>query len=152
MEFKSNVNRECILLLEEKTKTEALIKLAATAASVAGVTDRERLIKEIFYREQLMSTGIGLGIAIPHVRFDEIQKPLIAVGVQPAGIPDYTSIDDQPVKIIIMILMGAKQHKEYVRLLAQIVTFLKTEGVIDRIIAADSADAVFDIFTGNAHE
>jgi PTS system nitrogen regulatory IIA component len=152
MEFQSAVCRECILLLNEKTKTEALIKLADTAATVAAVTDRERLIKEIFYREQLMSTGIGLGVAIPHVRFDEIQKPLLAVGVQPAGIPDYASIDDQPVKIIIMILMGAKQHKEYVRLLAQIVTFLKSKGVIERIIAAGSTDAVFEVFTENVHE
>jgi mannitol/fructose-specific phosphotransferase system IIA component (Ntr-type) len=51
-----------------------------------------------------------------------------------------------------MVLMGTRQHNEYVRLLAQIVAFLKTQGVIDRIIAAGSADAVFAIFTESAHE
>jgi PTS system nitrogen regulatory IIA component len=152
MDFKSSIDRECVLLLGEKTKNEALIRMAEAAALASGIADRERLVKEILYREQLMSTGIGLGIAVPHVRFDQIQKPLIAVGVQPAGIGDYGSIDDQPVKIIVMILVGSNQHKEHIRLLSQVVAFLKSDGVIAELVAARSADDIFAAFREPRHE
>ena len=152
MDFISSIDRQCILLLTEKTKNEALIKMTEAAARAGGVSDRERLVKDILYREQLMSTGIGLGIAVPHVRFDQIKKPLIAVGVQPAGIQDYGSIDDQPVRIIVMILVGSNQHKEHIRLLSQAVSFLKSDHVIAKLVAARSADDVCTVFSESRHE
>ncbi len=152
MEFRSSIPPEGIVMLSETTKTEALLRLANTAATAGHITDREQLIKDIFYREQLMSTGIGLGIAIPHVRFPEVNPPVIVVGVQPAGIADYPSIDDQPVKIVIMILVGINQHKEHIRLLSQIVAFLKTGTVIQRLLAAQSTGGIHDILMGRDHE
>jgi len=146
MDFFSSIDRQCVLLLAEKTKNEALIKMTEVAALAGGIADRQRLVKEILYREQLMSTGIGLGIAVPHVRFDQIRKPLVAVGVQPAGIHDYGSIDDHPVKIIVMILVGSNQHKEHIRLLSQIVSFLKSNDVIAKLTAARSAEDVCAVF------
>ena len=152
MEFRSHICPQGIVLLTETTKTEVLLRLANTAAEAGKIINSEQLIKDIFYREQLMSTGIGLGIAIPHVRFKEFKKPVIIVGVQPEGIEDYPSIDDQPVKIVIMILVGENQHKEHIRLLSQIVAFLKTENVIDRLCAADSSEKIFAIMTEPPHE
>jgi PTS system nitrogen regulatory IIA component len=152
MNFTSYVKPDGIILLKETTKTEALLRLAAAAADLGRISDKDQLIKDIFYREQLMSTGIGLGIAIPHVRFPEITSPLIVVGIQPAGIPDYASIDDEAVKVIVMILVGTNQHKEHIRLLAQIVAFLKTEKVIPRLLAAPTPVSVYDIIKEAHHE
>ena len=103
----------------------------------------------IFYREQLMSTGIGLGIGIPHVRFGQIGEPVAAVGVQPKGIKDYVSIDDEAVRIVIMIIAGRNQHKEHIRLLSLIVGQLKQEGVKDSLLHAENPQQIHTIVSAS---
>ena len=151
MDFTSYIQPDGIILLQETTKTEALLHLADAAAALGRISDKDQLIKDIFYREQLMSTGIGLGIAIPHVRFPHVSTPLIVIGIQPAGISDYPSIDDEPVKIVVMILVGTNQHKEHIRLLSQIVAFLKSDDIIPRLLAAPTAQAVHTIIMESNH-
>ncbi len=151
MDFTSYIQPDGIILLQETTKTEVLLRLTDTAAALGRISDKDQLIKDIFYREQLMSTGIGLGIAIPHVRFPQVNTPLIVMGIQPAGINDYPSIDDEPVKIVVMILVGTNQHKEHIRLLSQIVAFLKSDDIIPRLLAAPTAQAVHTIITESNH-
>ena len=105
--------------------------------------------KEIFYREQIMSTGIGQNIAIPHVRFEGIETPLVYVGLSPSGIVDYESIDGQPVKIIVMILVGAEQHKEYLRILSLVVSRLKDRSLQTSLLNANENKEIGTILIGD---
>jgi len=125
-------------LLNSTTKTEALHEIFDSIQNEGILKDVENIKKEIFYREQIMSTGIGQGIGIPHIRMEGITEPHIFVGVCHEGVEDYESLDKQPVKIIIMILVGADQHKEYLRILSLIVGRLKDETIINEILKCKS--------------
>ncbi len=138
--------KRCILL-SSKTKNEALYELLDMADSEGCIKDMENLRKEIFYREQIMSTGIGQGIAIPHIRFKGVKEPYIYVGVQPQGIEDYESLDNQPVKIILMIIVGEDQHKEYLRVLSLVVSRLKSEALVQELVNAGNPETIVTLFT-----
>ncbi|HUV07878.1 MAG TPA: PTS sugar transporter subunit IIA [Spirochaetia bacterium] len=149
MDLQKIIRKECCTMLHESRKTEVLLELLDLIGQTGLIEDMENLKKEIFYREQLMSTGIGLGIGIPHVRFGQIGEPIAAVGVQPKGIKDYESIDDEAVRIVIMIIVGRNQHKEHIRLLSLIVGRLKQEGVKDSLLRAENPQQIHTIVTGS---
>jgi mannitol/fructose-specific phosphotransferase system IIA component (Ntr-type) len=134
------------MFLKGHTKHDALIELIGVFKKGDGITSYNEIKEKVFAREDLMSTGIGLGIGVPHVRMDALAAPLIAVGIQPQGIIDYHSMDNQPVKIIAMILVNNDQYKEYVKLLAEVVTVLKDEGRRTMVINGKSANEVLDVF------
>ena len=104
---------ENCLIFKNNSKEEILNGLLENLKATGKIRDIEALKKELFFREDLMSTGVGLGIAIPHVRFYETSEPVIAVGIQARGIADYQSIDGEMVKIVIMIVVGKEQHKQH---------------------------------------
>ena len=93
------------------TKDEVLNTLIDRLAQVDGMVPHDDLAWGIFHRESLMSTGIGNGIAVPHVRLDNIDTPSMALAVCPDGIADYQSPDNQPVKLVFMVVAGGQQRK-----------------------------------------
>ncbi|OPX17661.1 hypothetical protein BXT86_05335 [candidate division WOR-3 bacterium 4484_100] len=145
MELAKLIDKGFIKILKATTKDEALSELIDLLGQRSEVKNIAELKKMIFYREKLMSTGIGLGIAIPHIRVAGIEKPVVVVGLSPSGISDYESIDNQPVRVIIMIVAGAKQHKEYIKILSQIVSLLKNEPVRQQLFQSRSIDEVYNI-------
>ena len=145
MELVKLIDKELIKILKATTKDEALSELIDLLGQRSEVKNIAELKQMIFHREKLMSTGIGLGIAIPHIRVAGIEKPVVVVGLSPSGISDYESIDNQPVRVIIMIVAGAKQHKEYIKILSQIVSLLKNGPVRQQLFQSRSTDEVYNI-------
>jgi PTS system nitrogen regulatory IIA component len=133
-------------LAKKKDNLEALIRLVKNENLVE---DAETLRRSVFSREELMSTGIGLGIAVPHVRIEDIQNIIIAIGINKNGIEDYDSLDGEPVRLVIMIIAGEKQHKEYLILLSQIVKILKKNSMIGKLLEAKRAEEVIGLMSGN---
>ena len=154
MDLENIINAERCRVLTEKTKTEVIIELANSLEDYSGpqvkgdAIDVEELKKELFYREQLMSTGLSMGIAVPHVRFKGVKDPLVIVGVQPEGIADYDTLDGEKVKIVIMIIVGEEQHKQHIRLLAMISSRLKESSLRNRLVEASDGRQIYDILTG----
>jgi len=129
-----------VLILESTNKTDALRVLVDCLATAPQIKDPEELLEGILHREQLMSTGIGLGIGVPHVRLSSIENPVMCVGLCRNPITDYESLDGQPVQLIFMIAAGKDQHAEYLRLLAYISSRLKDDRLRSTLInAADEA-------------
>jgi mannitol/fructose-specific phosphotransferase system IIA component (Ntr-type) len=149
MNINSLIKKERCFILKSTTKTEAFHEIFEYIESEGLISDTESVKKEIFYREQIMSTGIGQGLGIPHIRYEGITEPQILVGINPKGIEDYESLDKQPVKIIIMILVGADQHKEYLRILSLLVNRLKDESSINRILVAETPEEIKTAFIGS---
>jgi len=149
MNLKEFLSPECIVLLRSTTKADALGELATLAAEHGAGPDAESLLAALHKREEMMSTGIGQGLAVPHVRMKEVPKPMVAVGVSRVGLADYKSLDDQPVHIMLMILAPAGQHETYVRLLAQAAEALKHEDRRAAIIAAEKPTAAYELLTGD---
>lgn len=140
MDLKRIFKKELIFfsnLSKKKDNLEALIELIDNENFVEDV---KVLRESIFSREEIMSTGLGLGIAVPHARIKGVKNIIIAIGINKNGIEDYESLDGTPVRLVIMIIAGEKQHKEYLKLLSQIVKILKKNFRIDRLLNAEKTD------------
>jgi PTS system nitrogen regulatory IIA component len=135
---------ERVLILESATKTEALRVLADSLGTAPQIQDRDALIQGILYREGLMSTGIGMGIAVPHVRLASVTGPVMSAGISRTPIIDYESLDGMPVRMIFMIAAGQYQHAEYLRLLSSLSMRFKSEKLRDALIAAPDTLAFYN--------
>ncbi|WP_319478526.1 PTS sugar transporter subunit IIA [Marispirochaeta aestuarii] len=139
------ITPDSILLLKEAGKTDALGQLVSSVPEAASSLSGKEILEKLLAREELMSTGIGLGLGIPHIRAAGINTPVLRIGVQPKGIPDYESIDGLPVKILFMILLKEDQQREHVALLSEIVSLMKMEHLRNQLTAISSAQQGYDI-------
>ncbi|MCK9554927.1 PTS sugar transporter subunit IIA [bacterium] len=143
------LDRKNVIFLKASAKKEALSELTDALARNPGISDKKELEEGIWRREKLMSTGIGLGIAVPHVRIKSVQEPVLAVGLSSEGIKDYESLDNNPVKIIIMIAAGEKQHAMYISLLSAVTSVLKEASVREKILSSASTEEIYVTLTGS---
>ena len=86
---------------------------------------RQELSVEILKREELMSTAMGRGIAIPHVRLSSVTDLVMGVGISQCDIIDFQTIDDTPVRLLFMIAAAYNQHAYYLQTLSFISTKMK---------------------------
>jgi PTS system nitrogen regulatory IIA component len=138
------VEKRC-KILEHATKVEALKEMVQLLNTAREIGNAGELEQAIFRREQLMSTGIGLGIGLPHARLASVANVAMAVGVSNTPVTDYESLDGDPVSIIVMVAAGISQHAEHIRLLSQISARLKSEEVREALIGADAAENIYRI-------
>jgi len=145
MELKNVLKKNCMCILQSTDKNEALMELIRLLVESGEIHDIEKTKEQILYRENLMSTGIGLGVGIPHVRIENIDHPIMAIGVSPDGIDNYESIDDDNVWLLVMIIAGEEQHKEYIMLMSSILSKIKSGTTIEDLQEAASAEEIFNI-------
>ena len=143
------LEEKSILLLSSEDKKGSLSELVDIISKNSLESIKNEIEEAICKREELMSTGIGLGIAVPHIRMEIIRQPIIAVGISQKGIKDYESLDGKPVHIIVMIVAGENQHALYIKLLATITSILKDKNLRDKILEVKSPAEIFGILIGN---
>jgi fructose-specific phosphotransferase system IIA component len=132
---------ERVILLDATTKEEALRRLAAVVATSPEVTDGTKLLAALHERERIMSTGIGLGIAIPHAKIPSVREFVVGFAKVDQGI-DFNSLDGKPVHFIVMIAGPDNQQERYLQLLARITLKLKDAGVRRRLAEARTVDDI----------
>ena len=119
-----------------------MTKLVDLLSETPFVKDRNQLLKGILEREKLMSTGIGFGVGVPHVRIDSVTDLVMAVAVCKTAIVDYSSLDEAPVQIVCMLAARTDQHTKYIRTLSAISSRLKDAPCREEIIASDDPSAI----------
>ena len=130
-----------IVIIGETDKKTILTNLVDLLATSPLVHNRDELLNGIFAREELMSTGIGFGVGVPHVRIDSVSDLVMAVAVSKRAISSYSSLDNKPVHIVCMLAARSDQHAKYIRTLSAVSSRLKDAATRDSIIA--SADSEF---------
>ncbi|MFA5689374.1 MAG: PTS sugar transporter subunit IIA [Kiritimatiellales bacterium] len=146
--FSKILSADRIVFLNTTAKEEALKTLCGVLATSPLIRNKVELETSIFRREELMSTGIGFGIGVPHVRLSSISDLVMALGIAREPITDYSSLDTIPVQIICMVAAGSSQHTQYIRTLSAISSHLKTEDVRRALIAAPDAATAYRLFAG----
>ncbi len=139
---------ERVVFLEGGKKAGALKQLSAVLATSPLIHSGTELERAIFRREELMSTGIGAGVGVPHVRLASVDDLVMALGLAHEPIADYASLDDMPVQIVCMVAAGASQHAHYIRALSAISSRLKDPSVCSVLLAAEDIEAAYAVFTG----
>jgi len=109
--------------------------------------DRDLVLAALRQREETMSTGIGFGIAIPHASSDRVSEVVAAFGRSNKGI-EFDSLDNAPVKYIVLFVVPKDQFQTHLRTLAAIAKFLNDRTVRERLGSAATAEEIHGIFQG----
>ena len=149
VKIKDILSPDNVTILQSQSKDEAIMAMVDMLAENGTISDRTSIAEGLFQREKLMSTGIGLGVGIPHLRTTEIDKITMAVGLGREDIADYDSIDGQPVRLMFMILAGVNQHAMHIKTMAAISRRIKNPILREMILQADSAEAIYNLLTGH---
>ncbi len=153
--FQSGIlSRDNVLVAERVSKNEILQRLIDSLAGSPMIKSKEELQEGIFHREQLMSTGIGMEIGIPHVRIGSVKDVILAAALVRQGVDEYESLDSKPVKLIFMIVARKDQHDQHLKLLAQISRRLKEDAFRRCLIDSADGDEFYSLLTegrGNGH-
>ena len=121
----SFLDPKCIVLpLKGKDKKSIIRELIDVLAENHKVEDKELAFKSVMEREKLGSTGVGLGIAIPHGRTSAVNKLVGALGISPEGV-DFESLDGDPVHFVFLILSPLDTTGDYLRAISRVARFLK---------------------------
>lgn len=137
-----------VVFLDDVSKENALKTLCAVLASSPLVPNEEELQSAIFRREELMSTGIGFGVGVPHVRLSSVGDIVMALGIARSPLADYSSLDAVPVQIVCMVAAGSSQHPQYIRALSAISSRLKDDAVRKALVSATDVGAAYKLFVG----
>jgi PTS system nitrogen regulatory IIA component len=145
------LSAENVIKFDTSSKREALQHMIDVVSKSEMVENKEQVEEGIFHREELMSTGIGLGVAVPHVRLKSIKKPVMAVGICGTDIVDYETLDKTPIRILFMILAGINQHSEHIKILSKISGFIKDGELRESLLNAEDEQSTFNLLVKKAN-
>jgi len=143
------VSPQRIVFLNYPSKRDALLSLAENISTAAEITNPQELSCEILKREELMSTAIGCGIAIPHIRLSSISDLVVSVGISRADITDFQTLDGEPVRLLLMIAAAYNQHAYYLQTLSFFSARLKNENLRNALLASKDSQEAYAILTGD---
>ena len=131
-------------------KTDVLARLAQLLADGTGL-DAETIQDVLEKREQLQSTGIGDGVAIPHGSLDQLEKQCAAIVLCPDGVP-FDAIDGRPVTIVVGVVGPRRATGEHLRMLARISRLLHDGSVRNRLLASSDGNKAYEVIAKEEEE
>lgn len=127
-----------------KSKQQLFENLAERAAELTGFPAAD-ILEAITSREELGSTGIGNGIAIPHGKLAGL-KSVTALAARLDQPIDFDAMDDQPVDIVVMLLAPTGAGADHLKALSRVARLLRTEAVVDDLRQAASPKELRSVF------
>ena len=138
------LNKESIMLNgTPKTKSEAIDMLVDLQVKSGKIADKAEYKKGILAREQMSSTAVGEGIAIPHAKSTAVKAPSLAAMTVPSGV-DYEALDEEPSNLLFMIA-APNDGDIHLEVLSRLMTILMDEDFRAKLIAAKNKDEFLKI-------
>jgi len=128
----------CTFLIDGEEKNDALRTFGSVLPSVSQAVNAASIADELVRREDLFSTAVGEGIAVPHVRVAGIVDPIVLFGLSKKGI-DWNAPDGKPVHFVVFLLSPENANDLHVEILAQAVTVLKNRDHQKQLLGANDA-------------
>ncbi|MEO0879848.1 MAG: PTS sugar transporter subunit IIA [Pseudomonadota bacterium] len=136
-----------ILNVKVRCKREALSLLADRAAELTGLS-AETIRDALLEREQLGSTGVGDGVALPHGKIDGLSK-ITGVLARLDEPVDFDAVDEQPVDLLFLLLAPSEATAAHLKALAKVSRLLRDEQMREALRGADTAEALFAAATSD---
>ena len=111
-------------------------------AQSAAISAPEEIYNAILEREKLLSTGFGLGLAIPHAKLKAIKEFAVGLGIHKSGV-QFDSLDEKPVHVLVMILGPDSQQEDYLKVLSRVTAFLKDNR--ERLLTLNTSKEIFEL-------
>jgi len=147
MKLSDFVVREAILVdLQATGKEEAIREMVRSLnqAGRLGDADLDGVTRAILGREELGSTGIGQGVAVPHTRHSTVNRLLGTVALSRRGV-DFAALDGEPVDILFLLISPPNQPGDHLRALENISRHLKDEHFVNFLRNAKTRETVIEL-------
>ncbi len=146
MKFSKYLNENLISYLEAKDRDEALKILVETLSKNGMLQDKKVYYRALLEREKIVSTGIGMGVAIPHAKLKECNNFFIAIGIQRETGLDWDALDKAPVKLIFMIGGPDNRQTEYLQILSRLTSVIKHEETRKKMLKTNNLSEILHLF------
>lgn len=147
MNITDYLDEKLITFLNVDTREKALEQLIDLLDSQGKLPNKQAFHRAITYREDLVSTGIGMGIAIPHAKMESIQDFFIAVGIQRQKGIEWNALDKAPVRIIFMIGGPENRQTEYLKILSMLTSAIKDIELKRKLLKVSSVEEAMKVFS-----
>lgn len=147
MRLEKIIARSRIIDLHSLDLEGALEELLAVCVKQFPDLKPESLLKGLLARESTMTTYLGFGVALPHVRVKMRRRYVLAIGRSRAGIKHDGALADERVRLIVMLIAGEKA-RDYLQVLASIARQVKEEPLVESLISAPNLDALHEQLVG----
>lgn len=117
---------------------------ADRVAELGFVPDADRLFEKLLEREQLGSTGVGSGVAIPHCKLKGLDEVVLAIGISRKAI-EFGAIDTKPVRLFFVVVSPPDAPAAHLQVLAAISRWLKQDSHASRLLALHDRQKIFDL-------
>jgi nitrogen PTS system EIIA component len=140
------LSEDLVAILNTNSRNRAISSLVELIQKSGKLKDIKVFHKAILERENKISTGIGMGIAIPHAKIPELNDFFIVVGIQKEKGVDWKSLDENPVRIVFMIGGPDNKQSEYLKILSMLTLAIKNEGVRRGLLKISNGKELISIF------
>jgi nitrogen PTS system EIIA component len=142
------LDERLVLFLNADSRDEALEQMIQTLEQAGRLKHPKHFHDAILERERIVSTGIGLGVAVPHAKLHGYEEFFIAIGIQTKKGIEWNSLDAAPVRLIFLIGGPDNRQTEYLRILSHLTMAIKNEERRKKLLKAYDARDVIALFDG----
>lgn len=139
------LNEHLIKFLNVPERDDVLKILVQTLHHEGKLVNEQNFYEAILERERIVSTGIGMGVAIPHAKIAGYEDFFIAIAILQKGV-QWNALDGSPVRLIFMIGGPDDKQTEYLQILSSLTTALKDEERRKKMLTVNSANAIIQLF------
>ena len=138
---------EQVVFCKEDSRDAVLQELVSKLAENNKLIDEKAFYHAILDRESVVSTGIGMGVAIPHAKIPEYDDFFIAVGIHRDGV-NWNSLDKQAVRLVFMIGGPDDKQTEYLQILSGLTMAIKDDQRRKQMLRLSSEEEIVELFSG----
>lgn len=135
-----------VFFIEAEARQEALKTIVDLLYDAGKLQNRLEFFEAIISREKVVSTGIGMGVAIPHAKLPNYRNFFVAIAISKKGI-DWNALDNAAVRLIFMIGGPEDKQTEYLQLLSTLTTAIKDEERRKKLLTLNSKEAIIRLFS-----
>lgn len=141
------IDPQCIKLELKSRKKKELVKEMVDLLFQAGkIKEKEKVEESMMEREKKGSSGIGEGVAIPHIMSSKVSQTLMAFGQSKKGI-NFASIDGKPIYLVFLLVGPASDAMLHLKILAKLCRFLHNSLFKQALLKANSREEIIQAFT-----
>lgn len=140
------LDERLVLFLNASSRDKAIEQMVELLEKAGKLKNSKIFHEAILGREKIVSTGIGLGVAIPHAKLQEYDEFFIVIGIQAKNGIEWNALDNSPVRLIFMIGGPENKQTEYLKILSHLTMAIKNEERRKKLLKAYDAKEVIALF------
>lgn len=142
-----HLNPKLVTFLNAASRDDAIQSMVDLFDGVGILHDKQAFHQAIMDREEIVSTGIGMGVAIPHAKLPSYDDFFIGIGILRKGV-EWNALDGTPVRLIFMIGGPDDKQTEYLQILSGLTSAIKNEERRKKLLTLESVEEIVEQFKG----